>query len=502
MARILLTNATIVTGASTRKGALGIDGERIAGIWYRGGSDSDDSEALRAFSNSEVIDLEGKVLMAGGIDAHVHFREPGMEWKADIESESKAALSGGVTSFIDMPNTKPPTTDLETLQDKLNRAGGRSWANYGFHIGATNGNAAAIREYLAEGHGEEFGGVKVFMGSSTGNMLVDDNEALSDLFRIQGKPILIHSEDEGIIKANLEAAKAKFGEDIPFSEHPRIRNRKACIRSTAKALAMAIEYGTRLHVLHVSTAEEVEMIRAAKIHNPNITAETSANYLWFCDEDYEKLKGKVKCNPAIKSASDREALRKGLAEGIIDTIGSDHAPHLLSEKVDNYLKCPSGMPSVQQSLSALLTAAALYNEGKNADDDALISLSRIASSFSEKPAEILGIKDRGHLKVGNYADLVILDPEQEYSVKSHADLVRNVPEQEYSIKSHTNLAGNAPEQEYSVKTVAYKCGWSPYEGTTLRGAIDRVFLNGKQVIADGRLLPDSPSGQALAFTDL
>lgn len=485
MARILLTNATIVTGASTRKGALGIDGERIAGIWYRGGSDSDDSEALRAFSNSEVIDLEGKVLMAGGIDAHVHFREPGMEWKADIESESKAALSGGVTSFIDMPNTKPPTTDLETLQDKLNRAGGRSWANYGFHIGATNGNAAAIREYLAEGHGEEFGGVKVFMGSSTGNMLVDDNEALSDLFRIQGKPILIHSEDEGIIKANLEAAKAKFGEDIPFSEHPRIRNRKACIRSTAKALAMAIEYGTRLHVLHVSTAEEVEMIRAAKIHNPNITAETSANYLWFCDEDYEKLKGKgkVKCNPAIKSASDREALRKGLAEGIIDTIGSDHAPHLLSEKVDNYLKCPSGMPSVQQSLSALLTAAALYNEGKNADDDALISLSRIASSFSEKPAEILGIKDRGHLKVGNYADLVILDPEQEYSVKSHADLVRNVL-----------------EQEYSVKNVAYKCGWSPYEGTTLRGVIDRVFLNGKQVVTDSRLLPDSPSGQALAFT--
>ena len=331
-------------------------------------------------------------------------------------------------------------------------------------------------------------------------MLVDDNEALSDLFRIQGKPILIHSEDEGIIKANLEAAKAKFGEDIPFSEHPRIRNRKACIRSTAKALAMAVEYGTRLHVLHVSTAEEVEMIRAAKIHNPNITAETSANYLWFCDEDYEKLNGKVKCNPAIKSASDREALRKGLAEGIIDTIGSDHAPHLLSEKVDNYLKCPSGMPSVQQSLSALLTAAALYNEGKNADEDALISLSRIASSFSEKPAEILGIKDRGHLKVGNYADLVILDPEQEYSVKSHADLVRNVPEQEYSIKSHTNLAGNAPEQEYSVKTVAYKCGWSPYEGTTLRGVIDRVFLNGKQVVTDSRLLPDSPSGPALAFT--
>lgn len=314
---------------------------------------------------------------------------------------------------------------------------------------------------------------------------MDDNEALSDLFKIQGKPILIHSEDEGIIKANLEAAKAKFGEDIPFSEHPRIRNRKACIRSTAKALAMAIEYGTRLHVLHVSTAEEVEMIRAAKIHNPNITAETSANYLWFCDEDYDRLKGRVKCNPAIKPASDREALRKGLAEGIIDTIGSDHAPHLLSEKVDNYLKCPSGMPSVQQSLSALLTAADIFNKGK--EDSRRLTLSRIASAFSERPAEILGIKDRGSLKAGNFADLVVIDPGREYSVKNAL------------AAAGAGVAAGA-DQEYSVKDVAYKCGWSPYEGTTLRGAIDRVFLNGKQVVTDSRLLPDSPSGQALAFT--
>lgn len=466
MARILLTNATIVTGASTKKGALAIDGERIAGIWYREDSASDDSEASRAFPNAEIIDLDGKVLMAGGIDAHVHFREPGLERKADIESESKAALLGGVTSFIDMPNTMPPTTDLETLQDKLNRACGRSWGNYGFHIGATNDNAAMIREYLAEGHGNEFGGIKVFMGSSTGNMLVDDNETLTDLFKVKGKSVLIHSEDENIIKANLEAAKAKFGEDIPFSEHPQIRSRKACIRSTAKALAMAIEYGTRLHVLHVSTAEEVKMIRAAKIHNPNITAETSANYLWFCDEDYETLKGKVKCNPAIKSTSDREAIRKGLAEGIIDTIGSDHAPHLLSEKVDNYLKCPSGMPSVQQSLSVLLTVAALYNEWKNADDEALITLSRIASAFSERPAEILGIKDRGSLRIGNYADIVVIDP----------------------------------EQEYSVKEVAYKCGWSPYEGITLRGVIERVFLNGRQVVASGQITAESPAGKKLEFS--
>ncbi len=461
MARILLTNATIVTGASSKKGALAVDGERIAGICYRDTSASDDSEALRAFSDYESIDLRGKVLMAGGIDAHVHFREPGMEWKADIESESRAALLGGVTSFIDMPNTAPPTTCLDAIQDKLNRAAGRSWANYGFHIGATNGNAAAIREYLAEGRGGEFGGIKVFMGSSTGNMLVDDGETLSDLFRIKGKPILIHSEDEGIIKSNLAAFKERFGEDVPFSEHPAIRSRNACVRSTAKALAMAIEYGTRLHVLHVSTAEEVEMIRAAKIHNPNITAETSANYLWFCDKDYGTLKGKVKCNPAIKTAADREALRKGLAEGIIDTIGSDHAPHLPSEKERPYLECPSGIPSIQQSLSVVLTVADIFNEGRNAGNEApLLTLSRIASAFSEKPAEILGISDRGSLKAGNYADLVVIDP----------------------------------EEEYSVNYIGYKCGWSPYEGMTFKGMIDKVFLNGKQVIADGRLIQDSPSG--------
>ncbi len=499
MARTLLTNATIVTGASTKKGALAIDGEKIAGIWYRGASDFDDSEASRAFPDSEVIDLKGKVLMAGGIDVHVHFREPGMEWKADIESESKAALLGGVTSFIDMPNTKPATTDLKVLHDKLDRASGRSWANYGFHIGATNGNAEIIRGYLAEGHGGEFGGVKVFMGSSTGNMLVDDNEALSDLFKVKDKTVLIHSEDEAIIKANLEAAKAEFGEDIPFRMHPMIRSRKACVRSTAKALAMAIEYGTRLHVLHVSTAEEVEMIRAAKIHNPNITSETSANYLWFSDEDYETLRGKVKCNPAIKTAADRKALREGLAKGIIDTIGSDHAPHLLTEKVDNYLNCPSGMPSIQQSLSASLTVAEIHNDGKTPEGEAMITLSRIASAFSEKPAEILGIKNRGSLKIGNYADLVVIDIDREYTVQSPAATVCSPSSPGGSPKGAASSVEDSTDREHTVHEIAYKCGWSPYEGMTLKGVIERVFLNGQQVVADSRLIQGVPSGHPLAF---
>ena len=466
MARILLTNAVIVTGASSNKGTLAIDGERIAGIWLRKSGESDDSEAIRSFPDAEVIDLNGKVLMAGGIDAHVHFREPGMEHTADIESESKAALLGGVTSFIDMPNTAPPTTSLEAVRDKLGRAGARSWCNYGFHIGATNDNFAAINEYLVSGSGKDFGGVKVFMGSSTGNMLVDNDDTLRKMFGIKGKPVLIHSEDEGIIKANLAAAESAFGEDIPFRMHPEIRSRKACIRSTAKALAMAIEQGTRLHLLHVSTAEEVEMIRAAKIHNPEITAETSANYLWFCDEDYDSLKGKVKCNPAVKTVADREALRKGLADGVIDTLGSDHAPHLLSEKERPYLKCPSGIPSIQQSLSVAITAAKAFNEGKDEGEDTLLTLSRIASAFSERPAEIMGIRDRGFLKVGYFADLVVVDV----------------------------------DREYSVKDVAYKCGWSPYDGATLTAPVEMVFLNGSPVVSSSRLIAPSPTGHALEFS--
>ena len=500
MARILLTNAVIVTGASSKKGALAIDGKRIAGIWQRRDGDSDDSEAIRSFPEAEVIDLQGKVLMAGGIDAHVHFREPGMEHKADIESESKAALLGGVTSFIDMPNTVPPTTSLDAVHSKLDRASGRSWGNYGFHLGATNDNFTAINEYLASGSGKDFGGVKVFMGSSTGNMLVDNEETLRKMFGIKGKPVLIHSEDEEIIRANLAAAEAAYGEDIPFRMHSEIRSRKACIRSTAKALAMAIEQGTRLHLLHVSTAEEVEMIRAAKIHNPEITAETSANYLWFCDEDYDSLKGRVKCNPAIKTAADREALRKGLAEGVIDTLGSDHAPHLLSEKEMPYLKCPSGLPSIQQSLSVAITAAKAFNEGKNEEEDTLLTLSRITSAFSERPAEIMGIKDRGFLKIGYFADLVVIDVNREYSVKNAlAAAGAGVAVAAAVTAGVTAEVTAGADREYSVNDVAYKCGWSPYDGITLKTPVEMVFLNGSPVVSSARLIAPSPTGHALEF---
>ena len=433
---ILLKNAVIVTGVSASRGTLGIDGEIITGIW----------DEAPAIPGDEVIDLEGMLLMAGGIDAHVHFREPGMTWKADIGTESQAAVLGGITSFIDMPNTSPAATSMETIDWKLNRALETSSANYGFHIGATNSNASLIREYIESGMGDKFGGIKVFMGSSTGNMLVDRAEALEDLFKIKGKTILIHSEDESIIKSNLADAKARYGTAVPFEAHPLIRSREACVKSTAKALELAIKHGTRLHILHVSTKEEAEMIREAKRSNPGITAETSANYLWFSDKDYSLMAGKLKCNPAVKSEADREALIEAFKDGTIDTIGSDHAPHLKEEKDRPYLDCPSGLPTIQQSLPAVLTIARRHD----------IPLTRIASAFSEKAAEIFGIQGRGFLKPGYYADLIAIDP----------------------------------GKEFKVDNPAYKCGWSPYEGCRFQGAVEKVRINGSLAVNDGKTVND------------
>ncbi|MGN1216311.1 MAG: amidohydrolase family protein [Candidatus Cryptobacteroides sp.] len=450
MSRTLLVNAVLATSAREGAGALAIDGERIAGIWFREETDTDDSKALLDFPDADVIDLGGKVLMAGGIDAHVHFRDPGLTHKGDIGSESAAAVLGGITSFIDMPNTIPPTVTAAALEDKLRVASEYSMANYGFNLGATNANWDEIIRCLEGDLRHSIGGIKVFMGSSTGNMLVDRQESLEKLFSISTRPVLVHSEDESIIKSNLAAAREKYGEDVPFAEHSLIRSRKACIMSTIRALEMALRQGTALHLLHVSTKEEVEMVRAAKIHNPRITAETSANYLWFCDSDYPGLGSRLKCNPAIKTSDDRAALRKGLEEGLIDTIGSDHAPHLLDEKMKPYLSCPSGVPSVQQSLPVAFTLG--------------IPLRRIASAYSEKVAEIFGIADRGVLKKGAYADLVVVDP----------------------------------EEEFTVKEVAYKCGWSPYEGVTLKGAVKMVWVGGVLTAKDGAIISE-PSAKPLFF---
>ncbi len=471
MSKTILYNGTIVTAEKEAVGSIVIENGKISEVLWADAEDygfrmekltagypnviKDTTEATkgnpeeaydtpnRTDNALQILNLEGKHVMAGGIDAHVHFREPGLTHKADMETESRAAIAGGVTSVFDMPNTNPPTTNAETLKAKIGIAKGCK-AKIGFHIGATNDNADEICSLINEGDpitgitANDIAGVKIFMGSSTGNMLVDKGISLEKLFSIKNKPVLVHCEDEATIRANLAEAMTKYGDEIPFVEHENIRSRKACIKSSIKALEMAIEHGTKLVLCHISTKEEIEMVKAAKSSNPDIIAETSCNYLWFSNEAYNRLGSKAKCNPSIKAESDREALRTALAEGMIDTIGSDHAPHLLSEKEGYYTKTPSGLPSIQQSLPVLLTIAAEKN----------IPLTRIASVFSEKAADVYGLK-RGKIMAGYDADLVIFDLSKEF-------IVRN-------------------EDQKS------KCGWTPYDGETLKGVIETVLIDGKKV---------------------
>ncbi|MBO5809092.1 MAG: amidohydrolase family protein [Bacteroidales bacterium] len=450
MSTYLLHKATIVTAEKEAVGSIVISEEKIADVIYAEdeGHDYKIFSIVKKFPDIERIELEGKHLMAGGIDAHVHFRDPGLTHKADMETESRAAIAGGVTTAFDMPNTRPATISAESFSGKLALAKEKSCMNLGFHFGATNCNIDEIERIL---NGEtslspkEIKGIKVFMGSSTGNMLVDESNALDRLFSIKGKPVLVHCEDEETIRTNLKAALEKHGEAIPFSEHEHIRSRKACIRSSIKALEKAIKHGTSMVLCHISTLEEIEMVRAAKTNNPSITAETSCNYLWFSNEDYDRMGSRLKCNPSVKKPSDRAALRMALADGIIDTIGSDHAPHLMSEKEGTYANAPSGLPSIQQSLPVLLTIARQED----------VPLTRIASVFSEKASEIYGL-DRGKIQPGYKADIVIFDIDKEFTVRN--------------------------EDQFS------KCGWSPYEGEKLNGEIEMVFVNGKLIYQQGKFL--------------
>jgi dihydroorotase len=456
---ILLNKATVVTADKEGIGAILIDGDTISKVYWKDEDGMTEIEGLKRpfedlgsyHSDIEQIDLEGKHILAGGIDAHVHFREPGLTHKADISTESRAAVAGGVTTVFDMPNTNPATISAEALAGKIRLAEGRSLAKIGFHIGASNSNAEDICRLIKDGDestglkASDIPGVKVFMGSSTGNMLVDDSSSLAKLFAIKAKPVLVHCEDEAIIRANMNAATEKYGEEIPFEEHENIRSRQACVRSSIKALELAMKYGTRLVLCHITTKEELNMVKVAKDINPDIIAETSSNYLWFCNEDYSRLGSRVKCNPSVKTAQDRQALRDGLRDGIIDTIGSDHAPHLPSEKEAPYAKAPSGLPSIQQSLPVLLTVAKQES----------IPLTRIASVFSEKAAALYGL-DRGRIAAGMKADLVVFDYEKTFTVKT--------------------------EEQYS------KCGWTPYEGEVLNGCIETVYMNGKKIFENGKIL--------------
>ena len=450
MSTYLLHKATIVTAAKEAVGSVVISGGKIVDVIYVEDEGYDyKTDALKVrYPDIETICLEGKHLMAGGIDAHVHFREPGLTHKADMTSESKAAVAGGVTTAMDMPNTSPATVSEDAFLAKMELAKEKSCMNLGFHFGATNMNIDEI-ERILDGKTsispEDIKGIKVFMGSSTGNMLVDENNTLDRLFSIKSKPVLVHCEDEATIRENLQNAVERYGDDIPFREHENIRSRKACIKSSIKALEKAMKHGTTLVLCHISTKEEIEMVRAAKSNNPNIMAETSCNYLWFCNEDYDRMGSRLKCNPSVKGLSDREALRDALANGLIDTIGSDHAPHLPEEKNGTYTKAPSGLPSIQQSLPVLVTIA------KSED----IPLTKIAAVFSENASDLYRL-DRGKIRPGYDADIVIFDKEKEFTVRN--------------------------EDQFS------KCGWSPYEGERLYGQIETVLIGGKIIYKDGQFI--------------
>lgn len=400
-----------------------------------------------------AIDAGGRLLLPGAIDEHVHFRDPGLTHKADMATESRAAVAGGVTSFIDMPNTVPATTTCAAVDDKIERAAAVSCANYGFFIGATNTN---LDQLLAADY-TKVAGVKLFLGSSTGNMLVDSESTISRIFSEVPALIAVHAEDESIISANRKTFGEEYGDDVPVNFHPAIRSRKACVEATRKAVEGARKYGARLHVLHISTADELQFFSPGPVEGKRITAETCPQYLLFCDEHYARFGARIKCNPAIKRAADREALRAAVASGVIDVIATDHAPHLEAEKQGGALKAVSGMPMVQFSLPVMVSLAA---EGS-------FPITRVVEKMSHNPARIFGIDRRGFIRPGYYADLALVDD---------------------ACEPYTVSAG----------MVLSKCGWSPLEGAPLGARVDITWVNGKVVWRYGVLF-SSPAGMPLKF---
>lgn len=451
----LIKNGTIVNEGLSFEGSLLIDGERIEKI-IDASSFADRNgyeEAINAISADKIVDATGMHVIPGVIDDQVHFREPGNTQKATIASESAAAVLGGVTSFMDMPNNNPPTTTNAALEGKFDTASASSLANYSFYIGATNDNIEEIRNIDTS----KVCGVKVFMGSSTGNMLVNDENTLEQIFRESPALIATHCEQEDIIKANMAACTEQYGEEIPFEMHYKIRSRKACIECTRRALDLAVRNNSRLHILHISTADEIEMIKEARKSNPLIEGEVCVHYMWFNSNDYPKYRSRMKCNPAIKTQDDMLAIRKAVKEGIIRVVATDHAPHLKEEKEHNYTKAPSGLPLVQHSLQVMLELA---HKG-------IFTIEEIVARMSHGPAECFGIKGRGFLKEGHYADIAIVN---------------------------LNLPDN-----YSTSHPAYKCGWSPFEGMTFSSTVVHTFVNGEHVV-ENSILTGKRNAKALEFS--
>ena len=446
----IIKNATLVNEGTTTLASVVISDALIAKILI-GNND------FSNWNNYEIIDGQGKYLIPGIIDEHVHFREPGQTQKADIFTESRAAVAGGVTSFMDMPNTMPQTTTLDLLQQRFDLAAQKSAANYSFYLGATNDNIDEIKKVDPK----KVCGIKLFMGSSTGNMLVNDDDALVRVYRESPCLIAVHCEDEQIIHANTVCCKdlESKGEVIAdASIHPFIRTMEACYKSTSKAVDMAAKFGARLHVLHISTKAELTLFRNdIPLRDKKITAETCPHYLTFCDKDYDEKSFAIKCNPAIKMASDRAVLQAALTDGHIDTIGSDHAPHLWHEKMtDNYFTAKSGFPSIQNSLDVMLN---LYHAG-------VISLPQIVKLMCHNPAILYQIKDRGFIREGYYADLVLVD-------LNHERIIKN-------------------------DDMLYKCGWTPYEGMTVKSQVTHTFVNGNLVYHDGKV-EEKNYGKQLEF---
>jgi dihydroorotase len=445
MSSILIKNATIINEGRSHCGDLLVLNEIIAAI----GS----IEQSTIPKGTKVIDATGLLLIPGIIDDQVHFREPGLTYKGDIYSESKAAVAGGITSFMDMPNTNPQTVTIDILNDKYLIGSENSLTNYSFYFGATNTN---LQEVLKVDHSAVCG-IKLFMGSSTGNMLVDNEEALRELFKRTTLPIAAHCEDESIIRKNSEIFRKKFGDDVPVKMHPQIRSREACFRSSSHAVNLAKEYNSRLHILHLSTAEELKLFsNELPLSQKRITGEVCVHYLWFDDTSYDKLGTLIKWNPAIKTRFDRDALIKGINNNTIDIVATDHAPHTIEEKGNSYFKSPSGGPLVQHALVAMLE---LWHRKT-------FSLEKIVEMMCHNPAILFNIKKRGFIREGYQADLCLINPDRQWTV--------------------------------SKENILYKCGWSPFEGTSFQSKVVQTIVNGTIVYDDG-IIDEEYRGQRLMF---
>ncbi|WP_396183471.1 dihydroorotase [Flavobacterium sp.] len=443
MKRILIKNAKIVNEGKIFEGDLLIEGELIIEI----------SDSISAKTDYKVIDAEGNYLMPGAIDDQVHFREPGLTHKGDIGSESRAAVAGGITSFIEQPNTVPNAVTQDLLEQKYQIAAETSHANYSFMMGGTNDNL----DEILKTNPKNVAGIKLFLGSSTGNMLVEKEDVLEKIFSSTKMLIAVHCEDENTIKNNLAKYKEQYGEDIPVKFHHLIRSEEACYMSSSKAIALAKKTGARLHVFHLSTAKEMDLFtNKIPLEEKQITAEVCIHHLWFTNADYETKGNLIKWNPAIKTEADRAALWEALLDDRIDVIATDHAPHTLEEKNQSYTKAPSGGPLVQHAVVVMFEA---FHQGK-------ISIEKIVEKMAHNPAKIFKIEKRGFIKEGFYADLILVNPAMPWSVKK--------------------------------ENILYKCGWSPLEGTTFKSRITHTFVNGQLVYQNAKV-NEAKAGKRLLF---